>query len=73
MNKFEHKNVDIKKSENVFGLVAQLYNDDHQLLSENYLIDKKDKEIDYPKATITISQISENEFEITADGTDCQS
>lgn len=67
VNKFEHENVDIKKSENVFGLVAQLYNDDHQLLSENYLIDKKDKEIDYPKATITVSQISENEFEITAD------
>ena len=67
VNKFECKDLDIKKSKNAFGLLAQLYNDEHQLLSENYLIDKKDKDIDYPKATITISQISDNEIEITSD------
>ena len=67
VNKFDCKDLEIQKSKNCFGVLAQLYNDDHQLLSENYLLDKKDREINYPKATITISQISKNEFEITAD------
>ena len=67
VNKYEHKDLAFKKSDKTFGLLAELYNDNHQLLSENYLLDKKDKDIDYPKAKINIKKVGEKEFEISSD------
>lgn len=67
VNKYEDKNFDFEKDSKTFGVLVELFNDDHQLLSDNYLLDKKDKEINYPKANIKIEKASKCKFIISTD------
>lgn len=66
VNKYSDSNYKFERKTISFGLMAQLYNDSDELLSENYLLDKKDKDIQYPKAKIAIKKFSEKEIEISS-------
>ena len=67
VDKFDDKDVAYEQKENAFGYVAQLYDEKHQLLSENYLLDKKDKDINYQKTHISFKKIAECELEVFSD------
>ena len=58
---------ELNNSESNYGVVAELYDSNNQLLSRNIYRNKKDKEYDYPKVNVSIKRLSPNKFEIKAD------
>ena len=50
-----------------YALLVELYDKKHNLLSKNIYRNKKDKDIEYPKANISIKKIAKCQYQISAD------
>ena len=50
-----------------YGVVAELFDENNNLVSRNIYRNKKDKDCEYPEVNISIRKLSSNKFEIKAD------
>ena len=60
----------VKELENTnqyYGVLAELYDEKGNLLSRNIYRNKKDKDVNYPKANISIKKLGKCQYQITAD------
>ena len=50
-----------------YALAVELYDDKHKLLSRNIYRNKKDKDVNYLKANISIKKLDKCQYEISSD------
>ena len=56
----------ISNYESNYGVVAELYDVDNNLLSRNIYRNKKDKDYEYPEIKVSVKKLAPNKYEISA-------
>ena len=57
----------ISNYESNYGVVAELYDVDNNLLSRNIYRNKKDKDYEYPEVKVSVKKLAASKYEICAD------